>query len=109
MELVAIDSEDKYKNVVDVIQRADRPIVSIWTSGTDLKNENYFYWASNNKCFTYGLWHNGQPSHSQSMERCVELTRDGDTNYDYNYDSYEYTYKLNDKRCDRQVYFMCSN
>lgn len=97
MELVTILNEDQYVNVKKVISESRFPTADYWTSGTDLGNEGYFFWASNGKNFDQVLWHPNQPDNYLNNENCV-LLRHWDNNY-----------KLNDSACDTTIiYFICA-
>lgn len=99
MELVAINSEDNFKSALFVIDQSGHKEMTdmYWTSGTDLGNENNFFWASNGECLEYEPFHDGQPDNTNNNENCVELRNWGNI------------YKLNDKICDFKQYFICSS
>lgn len=98
MELITIESEATYKDVVQVIQLYAPLRKRIWTSGTDLGNDgSHFYWATNGKGFVYGAWNVGQPDNAGNNEHCIELAAWGKF------------YKYNDLGCHVLRPFICSS
>lgn len=97
MELITIDSHDKYESVLEVLAQSKISEKWVWTSGTDLGSENNFFWTTTGKSFEYGIWHDNQPDNSGENENCVELSDWGDS------------YKFNDKDCNGKIFFVCNS
>lgn len=97
MELVSINSEDEYNNLMKIISESKYPRADYWTSGTDFGNEGNFFWATNGNNFNKVTWHRNQPDNYQNMENCVQLS------------SWDNSYKLNDSVCDTSMLFICTS
>lgn len=98
MELVTIDSELRFENVMQVIKEANHTESEdiYWTSGVDLGNEDNFYWVSNGESFEFEPWHHNQPDNAGNNENCVELR------------NWNNSYRFNDNNCEAKNYFICS-
>lgn len=99
MELVSINNKEQFDNIQNVIRQSGHNQTSdiYWTSGTDLGNENNFFWTSSGQNIDYNAWNDGQPDNTNDNENCVELR------YRKN------VYKLNDNNCYAKVYFICTS
>ncbi|XP_030375537.1 galactose-specific lectin nattectin-like [Scaptodrosophila lebanonensis] len=69
----------------------------IWTSGTDLAEENTWTWFSNGRSFSYRNFQSGAPKSSTGAERC--LGYNGVTSLWQNVDCQEQHYFICERRC----------
>lgn len=98
MELIRIDSDEKYERILQVLEESRLPEEHVWTSGTDLGNENNFYWVTTGKHFELEIWHDTQPDNYLNKENCVELCT-----WPIN------SYKFNDYECNKILFFVCNS
>lgn len=97
MELITIESEATFKDVLQVVLLYVPSLKRIWLSGTDLGNDRNFYWTTNGKGFVYGTWNDGQPDNAGNNKHCIQLADLGKS------------YRLSDAGCHVPSPFICSS
>lgn len=96
MNLVTIQSSMDLRNAKVIMELAGLEKDILWTDGTDLGNENNFYWDTTGEKFDYAPWWHTQSDNLGGNENCVGIVE------------WYLQFVIVDDDCSKPFHFMCS-